>query len=78
LYAAAFWVVLFGIANGALAVIRAVINPDWYQNERIKEGLRSDIFDSGKQSRNMIITKVVVILVLSLAAWHIGQKAGYL
>ena len=77
LYVAAFWVIVFVIANGLLGAIRAVLNPDWYYNERMKAGLNSGMLNTEKQLKRMIITKFVIVLVLSSIAWHIGQKAGY-
>jgi len=37
-----------------------------------------DIFRPNKGIASLIITKIIVIAVLGLIAWHIAGKAGYL
>lgn len=77
LYTVAFWIVIFAIANSALAMVRAIINPDWYYNERTKAGLNVDFFNLDKHISRLIIVKIVSISILSYIALVLGQKAGY-
>ena len=34
-YGLAFWVLALAIANGAVATVWAIINPDWHWNKRM-------------------------------------------
>ena len=75
-YKLAFWLIVFAIANGAGAALRAIINPDWYFEKRVEAGLGVDLFNSG--IRSLLITKAIIVALLAWAALYVGEKAGYL
>ena len=66
----AFWVVLFGLANGALGLIRAVTNREWYEAQAIGAGVEPNYM-------MLFGTKAVAFAVLLLAAWFTGTAANY-
>ena len=74
-----FALILIGLAiiSGVGAVIKSIVNPDWYYQQRMQAGLDVDFF-SNKQIRSLILTKIVVVGLLLWAAWHIAVKAGYI
>jgi hypothetical protein len=74
-YKLAFWISAFGIVNHAGAAVRAVVNPNWYIRKRLEANLPIDLFNSG--IRNLLIIKVIMIGVLSWAAWRAGIQVGY-
>jgi len=74
-YRLAFWISAFGIANHAGAAVKAIVNPDWYMRKRIEANLPVDLFNSG--IRSLLVIKVIMIGVLSWAAWRAGMHAGY-
>lgn len=74
-YKLAFWFSVFGIVNNAGAAVRAVVDPDWYMRKRLEANLPVDFFNSG--IRSLLAIKVIVIGVLSCAAWRAGAHAGY-
>jgi hypothetical protein len=74
-YKLAFWISAFGIANQAGAAVKAIVNPDWYISKRIEANLPVDLFNSGM--RSLLVIKVIMIGVLSWAAWRAGTHAGY-
>ena len=74
-YKLSFWISAIGIVNHAGAAVRAIIDPDWYLRKRIEANLPIDFFNSG--IRSLVITKVLMIGVLSWAAWRAGVHAGY-
>ena len=74
-YNLAFWVSAFGIVNNAGAAVRAIVDPNWYMRKRIDANLPVDLFDTG--IRQLLIVKVIMIGVLSWAAWRAGTRAGY-
>lgn len=83
LFKLSFWLVVLAIISGALGVVRAVIDPDWYWHYRWNEGVDLNyplIINPAKHLRAMIhlfISKAVVISALVLVAWYIGIQAGY-
>jgi hypothetical protein len=74
-YKLAFWISAFGIVNHAGAAVKAIVNPDWYIRKRIEADLPVDLFNSG--IRSLLVIKVILIGVLSWAAWRAGIRAGY-
>ena len=74
-YKLAFWISASGILNHAGAAVRAVLDPDWYMRKRIEANLPVDFFNSG--IKQLLIVKVIMIVVLSWAAWRAGTRAGY-
>jgi hypothetical protein len=71
MYKWAFWILVYAIANGALAMIYAVINPNWYYRKALSEGVLPNY-------THLFITKGIVIAILIPAAWYIGVLAGYI
>jgi hypothetical protein len=74
-YKLAFWISAFGIVNHGGAAVKAIVNPDWYIRKRIEAKLPVDLFNSG--IRSLLVIKVIMIGVLSWAAWRAGIQAGY-
>lgn len=74
-YKLAFWLTVFGIVNSVGAVVRALINPDWYHQKRAEAGLAPDF--SGTGIKSLLVIKIAVVCVLLWAAWRAGEKAGY-
>lgn len=74
-YKLAFWFSALGIVNHAGAALRAVVDPDWYIRKRFEGNLPIDFFNSG--TRGLLVIKVIVIGLLSWAAWRAGTHAGY-
>jgi hypothetical protein len=74
-YKLAFWISAFGIVNHAGAAVKAIVNPGWYIRKRIEANLPVDLFNSG--IRSLLVIKVIMIGVLSWAAWRAGTHAGY-
>jgi len=79
-YEAAFWITVLCMANGALAALAALANPNWYLERRMAalpdEGITSAI-DLRDQIRHFVITKVAITAVGTVAAWYFGRLAGY-
>lgn len=78
LYAAAFWVIVFAIANGALGIIRAIVDPDRYANERLKAGLNVNLLRPERDIKVLIFRKIILIVILLFFAWKLGESAGYI
>jgi len=76
-YGLALILIALAIISGLGAVIRSLVNPDWYYQQRMQAGLDVDFF-SNKQIRSLILTKIVVVALLLWAAWHIAIKVGYM
>jgi len=68
--------IVLAIISGAGAAVRAIVDPDWYNEKRIQAGLGFDMMGSGV--RQLLITKAILIALLAWAAWHVAEKAGYL
>lgn len=66
----AFWVVLFGLANGALGLIRAVTNREWYEAQALSAGVEPNY-------AMLFGTKIAAFAVLLWAAWFMGTAASY-
>jgi hypothetical protein len=77
-YVSAFWLIVLSILSGLLAVSKAVVDPDWYANERMKAGLDVDIFNPRKGIVSLIVTKIILMSALLYVAWMFAKKAGYL
>jgi hypothetical protein len=77
-YNLALILILLAIISGVGAVVRSIASPDWYFQKRIQSGLDVDFFDPGKGIGSLIVTKAIIIAVLTWAAWHIATKAGYI
>jgi len=77
-YVLAFWLIALSILSGSLALLKAVVNPNWYANERMKAGLEVDVFNPRKGIASLIVTKGILLTVLLLIAWRLADKAGYL
>lgn len=68
----AFWIIVFAILNGTLAVVRATIDPEWYRRGRVHAGL-----EPGNGLSELYLHKGILIAALILVAWHVGDRAGY-
>lgn len=77
-YSSAFWLIVLAIISGAGAAVKAIANPDWYANQRIKAGLEIDLFNPRKGVVSLIVTKAILISLLLVVAWWLAGKAGYL
>lgn len=73
----AFWVVVFVILQSAFGAARAIINPDWYQTRRMEAGLDIRFLNARHGVSSLIVTKLILIGILSFVAWKLGQNAGY-
>jgi hypothetical protein len=71
-YKIAFWVAVFAIANGFLAILRTVAQPEWYIRKRIEAGL-----DPVLDIKGLLVAKAVVLVPLCVAVWYFGGRAGY-
>jgi hypothetical protein len=74
-YKLAFWICSLAIINHAGAAVRAIFDPDWYARKRLEARLPIDLFDSG--IKQLLLVKLIVIGILSWAAWRAGKHAGY-
>jgi spore maturation protein SpmB len=77
-YGAALLLILLAIFSGAGAVVMAISNPDWYFAKRASAGLDVNIFNPRQGIVSLLITKIILVSLLALAAWHIAGKAGYI
>jgi hypothetical protein len=71
MYKWAFWILVYAIANGALAAIYAVINPGWYYSRVLSEGVMPNY-------TYLFISKGIIIAILVPIAWYVGVLAGYI
>ncbi|MFB6458638.1 hypothetical protein [Bradyrhizobium tunisiense] len=72
-YSWAFWIVIFAIASGLLAVVRSIADPTWYMSKRMNAGLEPGVGLSG-----LIIVKIITTGILGAVAWWLARLAGYL
>jgi hypothetical protein len=80
-YVLSFWVLALAIANGFLATLWSILNPDWYWKKREQAGFNPlEQFMNGRRSfvPALLAAKVPLIAVMAFAAWYVGIKAGYL
>ena len=70
-FGAAFWVIVFAIANGALAVVQATINPASLWQKQMQAGIEPGGLGP------LYFHKAILISILVVAAWHVGGRAGY-
>ena len=76
-YGLALLLILLAIISGLGAVVRSIANPNWYIQKRMQAGLDVNAFSPGKGIGSLIVTKAIVIAILTWAAWYIATKAGY-
>ncbi|MCK0104388.1 hypothetical protein [Pseudohalocynthiibacter sp. F2068] len=72
-YAIAFWLFILLITNSVLGTARAFIDPDWYANKRLKA--TGQYIHPGA---SLLISKAVLLALLSASAYALAVKAGYL
>jgi hypothetical protein len=77
-YGLALLLIVLAIISGAGAALMAIVNPDWYFKRRLQAGLDVDIFNERKGIVSLLVTKVIVIALLTWVAWYIAEKAGYI
>lgn len=73
----AFWITLIALANSWLAILRAIFDPQWYQNQRRQAGLPVDLFDPKSGINSMIVTKLIISLPFIAFLWYLAQASGY-
>ncbi len=80
LYGLALLSIVLAIVLSAGAALKAVLNSDWYFQQRAQAGLQRglDILNPNKGIGSLVITKAIIIAVLAWLAWYIAGKAGYL
>ncbi|MHA6687711.1 hypothetical protein [Mesorhizobium sp. A556] len=71
-YAIAFWLTIFAIANGALAVAKTISNPSWYIQKRVEAGL-----DPVLDIKGLLLAKAVIVVPLCIVAFYLAGPAGY-
>ena len=71
-YKIAFWVTLFAILNGLLAVGKTISDPTWYIQKKVDAGLEPEL-----DIKFLIIMKAVLIVPLCFFAWYLAGLAGY-
>lgn len=71
-YSWAFWIVLFAIINGLIAVGKAIVDPTWYMTKRMEADL-----DPGNGLSGLITMKIIATIVLGAVAWWLAGLAGY-
>jgi hypothetical protein len=76
-YTVSFWVVIACVTNGLLGVLWAIGNPYGYTQKMEAAGVQTDWFNPWRHVRGLIYTKAITVPIMSLIAWHVGQKAGY-
>lgn len=66
----AFWIVVLGLGNGVLGLIKAVSNREWYEQSAREAGV--------EPSYAMLFGSKFVALAINLwAAWFLGTAANY-
>ena len=69
--AALFWITLVVAANWALALIRTIINPEWYHYKAAQAGVMGDV-------RRFVYVKLVQLALCAAILIWAGNEAGYL
>jgi len=77
----AFWVLALAIANGALATAWSIINPDWYWQKRVEAGVSAHALEQHAHGPRSFVPSLLlskgILIGVTLAAWHVGSRAGY-
>ena len=71
-YRLAFWLIAIAIFFALLVLGRSISSPSWYFRQRARAGLKES-----KGLGVLLVTKLVILAVLSLAMMRLAEPAGY-
>lgn len=65
-----FWLLILYMANSALGLVRALMDPNWYFQNAMSAGVEPNY-------QQLIFTKILSLGIGALVAWHVGAAARY-